>query len=132
MTYEHASAGGWLDDFAFFLTEVTDYDVAGIDWVEEVDAMLASDRIVRSEEAITALELSDRLRYQFLLEVFAQELEGAELEPPAPALLGVGFIIGPRWCPRSSANMNTSTKSPTAPRYRLMPVTISCVSRSKK
>lgn len=92
LTYEHASAGGWLDDFAFFLTETTDYDVAGIDWGEEVDAMLASDRIVRSEEAITALELSDRLRYQFLLEVFAQELEGVELEPPAPGPAGGGLV----------------------------------------
>ncbi len=92
LTYDHASAGGWLDDFAFFLTETTNYDVAGIDWPTELDAMLESERIVHSEEAITALELSDRLRYQFLLEIFAQELEGVELEPPAPGPAGGGLV----------------------------------------
>lgn len=79
LAFEHASAGGWLADFEQNLFDNTDYDVEGIDWTQMISAMLASTRVVYSSEEFTALDLSMRLRYQFLLEVFSQEIEEGEV-----------------------------------------------------
>ena len=86
LAYEHASAGNHLNRFEGWLVVNTFYDVAGIDWAVEVDAMLASDRIYAVNDEMLAPELSNRFRYRLLLEIFHQELTEAiygEIERPA-------------------------------------------------
>lgn len=83
LAYEHASAGGWLLDFTEFLIDTTTYDIAGIDWESMIADMLASDNVMHSNLEFTALELSNRWRYQFLLEIFSQEIEIEDFEEPA-------------------------------------------------
>lgn len=91
--YEHASAGPWLLDFVEFLRDTTSYDVEAVDWEDAVDALLASERVVHTAATMTAIELSDRMRHRFLVEVFSQELDEVGPPPVSPDPVPPGLTV---------------------------------------
>jgi len=87
LAFDHASAGGHLQEFIAWLAENTSYDVDAVDWNAAILALLASTRIYHHSDKELAVLASIRFRYRLLIEIFDQE-RAAGLPGPQQATAG--------------------------------------------